>query len=674
MPYFNFYKRRWRRPYYKNTYRRRFPYRRRRPRRTFQHRNRKRWVRRKTFYKNRLKKLKRLKILQFQPNKIRKCKIRGYLQLFGGGYGKIPNNFTFYKESTVLPHEPGGGGWGLQQLTLNNLYVQNKYIMNWWSQTNKGYNLCRYLGTKIILYRQQNIDYIFTYDIENPYNVTKYYYASQHPIKLLQWHKRIIVPSHRTMPHKKKNYVKRFIRPPKELLNKWYFQQHFSTTPLIQFTASAVSLTNMFQAPYNINNNVSLFTINTSFFQNSCFNPPTPLPQGIKWGYQPRQGTFIYGIQQPEHILLNTLIKNITYLGNCTIDDPGDPMDITSNQTDYGYAHWGNPFHFRYLHGDMPVFITSKSPEDLWNQKSQKLETIKSDITWKHEPMVQECRYNPNYDQGIGNVAYWVQNSVLTRNNWEPLSDPILKIEGFPLWLLLWGWEDFTKKLAEVSNLEQNYMLVIQTKYLDVKQPHYVFLSENYFNGQGPYGVSRDEINISDKSHWFPKWRFQAEAINALLMSGPGVCKCENQKSVSAHMKYTSFFKWGGNPSSIENIYDPTSQPTYPMPNLQLLTNEITDPTTNIKNYIYTWDTRRDLLTQRATERITDYQTYDSSLFTDGEKRTSTDIPLHQYEKTQEKKTTEEEEQTLLLQLQQQQQHNQLLRQRLQQLTQIINV
>lgn len=578
-----------------------------------------------------------------------------------------------YKESVVLPHEPGGGGWGLQQLTLSNMYVQNVYLMNYWTNSNKGLNLCRYNGTRVKLYRQKEIDYIFLYDIEPPYNITKYYFASLHPMKLLQTKHKVIVPSLATLPHKRKPYVSKFIKPPKEMINKWYFQQNFANFPLVQFTAAAISLQSMFMSTKSINNNVSLFTINTTFFLNSCFHPPSSHP-GLTEGYVPRPGTYLYGLQHASLTWGDTPVKNVTYLGNCELNDPGDPLGNTET-TSYGYKHWGNPFFHSYLSGEFPMFISSKKPSELFSTyKDKKVSEIQPAVTWKHDPLVLECRYNPNYDRGDGNVAYWIRNDTLTRNNWDPLQDPILKIEGFPLWILLWGWEDFTKKLAEVQNIDENYLLVVQSKYLDIKQPHFVFLSESYINGQGPYDVPGDEINIWDRGHWYPKWRYQQEAINNLLMSGPGTCKAENQKSISAYMQYSSFFKWGGNPSAMENVYDPTAQPTYPNPSTLQITNEITDPNTNISDYIYDWDVRRDLLTQRATKRITNYPTSENSLFTDGTKSTTTDIPLQQFPTTTQKKTTKEEkEKALQLQLQQQQLHNQLLRQRLQQLTQIMD-
>lgn len=652
---------------YRNRYRkwRRRPYFRRRFRTTFQRKRRRPRVRRRRFLYKPKRKLKRLRLVQFQPTHIRKCKIKGILQLFGAGKGRYYNNFTLYKESFVNPQEPGGGGWSIQQMTLGNLYVQNQYLMNWWTVSNKGLNLARYTGAKITLYRQPVVDYIFLYDIEPPYNVTKYYYNSLHPIKLLQYKKKIIVPSFRTQPHNKKPYIRKKINPPKLLENKWYFQQNITNTPLIQFITMSCSLTNMFQATNSLNNNCSIHTLNTNFFQNATFSGIERLPNG----YTPKQGTYLYGLQQASVPWNTTPISKVTYLGNPNINDPGDMIGAMTKE-EYGWAHWGNPFWHQYLDGTMPTFICSVPPSKMIeDHKSQTVAQITGGATFKHEPMVIELRYNPNHDKGTGNVAFWVPNNIITSSKWEPTNNPDLQIEGFPLWILLWGWADFTTHITSVPHLWQDYTLCIRTKSLDQTYPNIVPLSTNYIHGLPPYTTDEHDITLSDHGHWYPKWRFQEEAINGLLQTGPAACKTENQQSISAHMKYHFYFKWGGNPSSMEKIYDPTAQPTYPIPTLQHENNEIISPATSIANYIYPWDIRHDIITKPAAERIKQCETYEDSVFTDG--TTTTTSPNYNFQEAQKKKTTKKKEQTLLLQLNNIKLLNRQLQHRLRQLAQL---
>ena len=231
---------------------------------------------------------------------------------------------------------------------------------------------------------------------------------------------------------------------------------------------------------------------------------------------------------------------------------------------------------------------------------------------------------------------------------------------------MLWGWEDHTRKLSEIRNLDENYTLVLRSTYFNNNLQAVVPVSFSFINGRAPYNNDPEDITPNDLRNWFPKWQFQKEVIDSILMSGPGVVRAENTTSIQAFMRYNFLFKWGGEPATMENIADPNSQPITPLPRQILTTNEIINPTESIQNLIYKWDCRRDLLTQTAYKRISECTIYDEPLFTDG-RQTSTDIP--QETPPQEKKTTtEEEKETLLLQLNQLQHLNQQLQQRFQQL------
>nr|UGV37332.1 MAG: ORF1 [TTV-like mini virus] len=662
--YWNYYRRR-------NPWRRTFRFRRRRPRKTFRRKYRRRYKRvRRRRYKNFFKrKLKTLNIVQWQPNHIKKCKIQGYIQLFGGGCDRIVNNFAMYKDSIVPWHEPGGGGWSIQELSLCSLYTQNQMLQNWWTKSNRGLNMCRYLRCKLTLYRQEQTDYIFNYNIEPPYSVSKYYYAGFHPYRMLLYNKRIVVPSLRTDPNNKRRYIKRTIKPPREIKNQWYFQQNFCTLPLLQFSAVACSLNSMYIPPNSISNNITVNTLNTSFFQHPRFQ----YPKTGQYGYVPKDGTYIYGSTTLEPNMPNwqnqTIQENIIYLGDTMINDEGHPIKSTTTGVEqYNQLHWGNPFYHRYLDGSYICFISSKDLNWVITNKTKKISDMQPQL--KTQPFIIKCRYNPYKDTGKGNVAYWVSN--LDAQNWEPPQDPDLQISDFPLWIMLWGWEEFTEKLNKIRVNSGNYMLVIRTKAFSETLPAYVLLSDSFRDGRAPYDRDADEILPNDYGHWYPRWKFQKEAISALLKTGPAVCKCENQKAVQAHLKYNFFFKWGGNPAEMENVYDPMAQPVYPMPNNQLFQTEIVSPETSIQNLIYNFDTRHDMLTKQATKRIKEISSDDDSLFSDGAQH-STDPPLR-YQTTPQEKTTKEKEKetTLQQQLNLIQQYNQQLRQRLQQLKQLI--
>ncbi len=104
-------------------------------------------------------------------------------------------------ENLLVPEfQPGGGGWSIFQISLNDLYKEHQQLMNWWTKTNKDYNLVRYCKLKLKFYRQRHTDYVVNYQLQYPFEVGKLHYPSSHPQRLLMYNKKILVPSYNTLP------------------------------------------------------------------------------------------------------------------------------------------------------------------------------------------------------------------------------------------------------------------------------------------------------------------------------------------------------------------------------------------------------------------------------------------------------------------------------------------
>lgn len=655
-----------RRYFYRNWWnkgkRRKF-FRRRRFGTTFRYRKRRhRRVRRKKFSKY-FKKLKRVKIQQWQPLSIKKCKIEGYLPLFQAGPGRVGNNYALWKESYFPEHYSGGGGWSIQQLSLGILFTQHTELMNYWTRSNNRLNMCRYFGAYIYLFREPFVDYVFTYMDNVPKNVTKYYYNSHHPIKLLTYKRKITVPSFQTQPHKRKPYKRLYIPPPKLMKNQWFFQAHLADYPLVTFAVSSCSLTGMFGSYRSISNNVTLYCLDTKQFTHPTFQykGSKPPDQGYTFGTN-----YLYGIPHATEIFKNNKRGDTIYLGNTMTRQIG----ATINQmqpSKYEYANWGNPFYYTYINMNMPTFITSNTLQTMIKTKTQPLGD--TGFTEKETPYIFKVRYNPFHDKGDGNQIYLVPTYDNSKTNWEPTSDPDLKWENFPLWIMFWGLEDIVKRMGKCKNLDMDWVIVVKSKYLVPPEPYYVFVSEDFTHGRGPYDTDEEFMTRDDYTHWYPRVKYQRQPIDSIIRSGPAVATGDNCKNIQAKMKYTFLFKWGGNSSPQETIYDPNSQPITPSPNNFYSNNEIIDPTTDITTEIYSWDFRRHFLTETAQKRITESSTDEKFMFTDG-RQTSTDIALWKTE-TQEKETEETQTETLFKQLNQLQQYNNQLQQRLRNLKQL---
>ncbi len=78
------------------------------------------------------------------------------------------------------------------------------------------------------------------------------------------------------------------------LQTNWYFQQNLSTFPLIYFAATACDLNHMFISSRAENSNISIPTLNTGFFQQSCFQ------YNGTYGYQPKPNVYVYGLENGE--------------------------------------------------------------------------------------------------------------------------------------------------------------------------------------------------------------------------------------------------------------------------------------------------------------------------------------------------------------------------------------
>nr|UGV37322.1 MAG: ORF1 [TTV-like mini virus] len=652
--YRNFYKRKFRRFYKQRKPRRRF--RRRRPRGPFRYGRRRNWVRRKFFKYRKNKKLKRIILTQWQPSHIKKCKIKGTIQLFQAGLGRFSYNYTMYKESYVPPHEPGGGGWCYLMFSLGNLYTENQRLQNWWTVSNKGLNLVRYRGVKLKFYRQKHTDYVVTYSNEYPMEVGKFHFPSLHPQRMLQYNHKIVVPSYDTLPQSKKPYKTVFVKPPKEMVDKWYFQQFFQRYPLVLIAATACSLSNMYVGNQAMNNNCTINCLNTKLFTHKCFQYQGTI------GYTPKSNIYLYGAENGSS---ESLVGTLTFLGNSMTYTAGKPLNSASTWEQYTKESWGNPFFTEYINEQRNVYMSNIQPSQLYQKKTESIKNT-SGLTLIDQPMYYECRYNPCKDDGVGNEVYWVKNFA-EEKGWDTNDDPDLEIHGFPLWICLWGWYDWSKKLNKAKNIFQDYTIVIKTRYMEPKLPAYVIINDEFPLGLGDYDTPIKKVSPGDLNYWFPRWKFQKEGVETLLMTGTAVCRPENARQIQAHCGYTFYFKWGGNPASMEQVVDPTTQPQYPVPSGLLQSPEIVDPSTSIFNYLYNFDVRRHLLTQTAEKRIKNLTDSDISLFTDGTAPTPFEPPI-QTPQTWTEETSEEEKTTLLQQLHQLQQHNLQLLQRYQQL------
>lgn len=522
--------------------------------------------------------------------------------------------------SYVPERNDGGGGWSQLKFSLGSLYEQRQLVRNYWTKSNVALPLCKYNGCKFKFYRTAKVDYIVHYTNCLPMVDTEAQHTNAQPSAMLMYRHKILVPSMLREPHKRKPYITKFIKPPPQLKSQWYFQRDFCDVGLVMLTTTAIDLDRFFLNPESISNNISLTTLNTTLFQNRNFQQ-TDLGETY-WGPKPQ--TWLFGLQQQYYE--QAKLKDVIPLFQTQRYQEGSTLQtIFSTETPTTYIPhnkqllwFGNVFHSFYINGESHVVIYSgtKTPNELFKDYEKQKDTLIKTIGFAllTQPLKITVRYNPNKDTGDGNEIYFKKN---TRNEsgWDAPPQPNLSLTGYPAWLSLWGYADWHEKLHQIQQIDLNYMLVIKSTFFSEKLPAYVFFDDSFWEGHSPYQKEGEPLP-ADKAFWLPRHKYQKISVDNICKTGPGTVKTTTQ-SIEAHCFYCFYFKWGGCPNDLENIYDPCEQPKYSIPSTVLQTTEIQNPASDPTKELYPFDFRRQLITKKAADRIKKDSDVETTLFTD---------------------------------------------------------
>nr|UHK05432.1 MAG: ORF1 [Torque teno midi virus] len=633
-----FWWRRRRKPWYGRWRRRTKRYRRRPRRRQYKRRRYTRAYHRRRKRKVRRKKLKKIHIQQWQPESIRKCKIQGFSTLVLGAEGTQYLCWTNETETYTQPKAPGGGGFGSELLTLEWLYSQWRAHNNVWTHSNKNKDLVRYTGGQIILYRHPTTDFIVSYSLSAPFELTKFTYADIQPQNmLLRPHKRIVY-SLLSRPHGKPT-VKIKFKPPKQMSTKWFFQADFAEYGLILLQACAANFRYASISPKAQNQMVTLYFLDTTLY-----NKPN-------WAQAQTEAWMPTGTHQ-------------TYTFKYKTKD-GAEKEITMPPKDHtGYEN---------------TYKKSISRKDGWWQKAiMNSYQITANSSIVANRAVYPARYNPNEDSGDGNVVYLVS---LLQSKWTQPTTPELAIYGQPLWMAFYGYYSFLKKFLKDKFFDTHYMFVVKSKAIRPvtvsRQDFYPFVDWDFINGVLPW---EEYITPAIEANWYPQAMFQTTTINAIVESGPFIPKYSNIPDSTWQLvyKYKLFFKWGGPQVHDEPVDDPKGQHKYPVPDTMHETIQIGDPKKQTpESILHQWDFRRGIITQTALKRMsenietdTDFQSDDSES-PRKKRKISKEMPCSNQEEEKlhkclqtllEENQTQEDPQDLQHFIQQQQQQQQQLK------------
>lgn len=543
------------------------------------------------------------------------------LCLFETTQTRISYNFDMYEESFVPKKLPGGGGFSIKNMSLYSLYQEHTMGHNIFTCSNRDYPLMRYIGCSIKLYQSEDIDYVCTYSNTWPLISNMAMYNTMQPSLHLMLKNKIIVPSKRTRP-KRKPYIKKFIPPPTQMKNQWYFQQKLSRIPLYMIRTSAISLDHYYIGSRDRSTNITITTLNYSYIQNRNWGN-----RNVQY-YARTLGTqilYLYGTTSEQTDFKKIKLQELVPLTNTqdytkgyTYEEYKQRVNHTANYDTYfkDIKSRGNPFYPDYLKGDIRVFTTPT----LWSTINEKQKTNdttntieslgQNELSWTEITLTIETRYNPYKDNGSHNKSYFLPVKQ-AQHGWDAPGRQELENYNLPLWILLFGFSDFVKKTEIIHNVDTEHILVLNTTKTNPPKDTLIPLSESFIEGHSPYET---EFNEEDRNRWYPCYQYQQEITNEICLCGPGTPKIPPTNTVEAKMKYTFHFKWGGDPPPMSIPADPTEQPWYPIPNNNTQTTSLQNPETAPETFLYTFDERRGQLTETATKRMQkDWETKETS-------------------------------------------------------------
>nr|UHK06242.1 MAG: ORF1 [Torque teno midi virus] len=551
--------------------------RRRKPRRFRRRRNRRTYRRRRRRYRKVRRKQKKIIVKQWQPESIRKCKIKGTGILVLGAQGTQYRCYTVYKNEWTNPKRPAGGGFGCELFTLRYLYQEHLYHNNIWTTSNANYDLVRYTGTSFTFYRHPETDFILAYDIQPPFNFNKYTYMFCHPYMLLQRKHKKFLLSTATKPNGK--LTKKFkIKPPKMLSTKWMFQEEFASQGLVTIIGAACNFRYPDLGCCNENLLITLYYMQPYFYKDSTWAKVTSTPYR-PYSTIPDNLTFIYDTDK---------IKDQQYTM-----DKSKSLDNYDNSVSYEYG---------------------------WFQS--KILTAKQ---VKHNGQIYDAtpcgvlRYNPHTDSGKGNKI-WL-TSILTGQYNVPRDEDLI-MENYPLWLMFYGYTSFLNEMKHDASYFKAYIMVVQSDSLyrvagHSPTPYYILLDKNFIYGKSPGGLPP---TFQTTHQWMPSLRTQLESIADIVNTGPYIPKYNEIKNSTwqVNYHYNFYFKWGGSHQPDAEATDPTKKGKYPPGDLLQEGLQIEDPDKQkVATILKTWDYRRGQITKQALKRMYDNLETDESISTD---------------------------------------------------------
>lgn len=472
----------------------------------------------------------------------------------------------------VPPKSPSGGGFSAELFSLQYLYEEHKFHRNIWTKTNLFKDLCRYLKCTFTFYRHPERDFIVSYERQPPFPLNKFAYTAIHPQQmLLSKHKKLIL-STLTKPNGKTK-TRLTIKPPKQMITKWFFTHHFASYNLLLLKGTVADFRYSNLGCCNYSQQSNLFYLNLQFYRQ------------VGWGNTVATQTTPY---QPFNTPSFQTI-NYTFKGQQKTTSWENPK--TYNQSVSLNKGWFsvpilNATSFQPPNGALPIAVG---------------------------------RYNPATDDGYKNKLYLV--SIVRTAIIQP-TDPVLFYENLPLWLMLYGYLNYVLQTKKDKRFLDTYYIVFECPSIyryntTHTSPQIIPIDESMMLGLAAW---KEDPTQTQQTQWYPTVLHQLETINQIVQTGPYIPKLDNQRNSTWELDYfySFHFKWGGPEITDPTIINPHDLQDYDVPDHLKKAVQICNPRKQIPaSYLHPWDSRRGFITQRALKRMSENQETDTDFYSD---------------------------------------------------------
>ena len=508
-----------------------------------------------------------------------------------GADGRQSRCYTNTYGEYVQPKAPAGGGFGSELITLKWLYQEYLAHRNIWTATNEYKDLLRYTGCEITLFRHPTIDFIFTYELQPPFDLNKFTYPELQPHNMLLRRRKRVLLSLASNP-RGRHKVKIKIRPPKQMITKWFFAKDFCPYGLVKLSASAANFNFPNLPPGSQSNMLTLYALNTFFYHNSdwgkyqteAYKNITTQQLPLWFKYRDKGTDKWYKYDGEKDGYTTAYLRSVSYS-----DGLFNPKVMFASEVQAGGSG------------------TGPSPPP----GATKLATL---------PLIP-LRYNPEVDSGFGNIVYLT--SILKGSYDKPTVTPDYSIEGLPLWMAFFGFQDFLIQKSNDKGILTSHMFVVKSEAIkpisqNTEQKYYPLIDPDFASGKLPYD---EYISTNMKAKWYPTAEHQEVSINNIVTTGPYSPKFYTNQPITTwelDYKYSFYFKWGGPEVTDPKVEDPCNRPTYPVPDKLYKTIQIKNPEKLDTNTIFhEWDYRRGIITQSALKRMSTHLEIDTDFETD---------------------------------------------------------